>query len=77
MAITPYLLYRDAGAAVDWLVEAFGLRATRDIFKGADGRVSHATLMSLDGYVAGPNGEYDWIEADPRASARYFKAVYA
>jgi uncharacterized glyoxalase superfamily protein PhnB len=44
MAITPYLLYRDAGAAVDWLVEAFGLSATRDIFKGADGRVSHATL---------------------------------
>jgi hypothetical protein len=23
MAITPYLLYRDAGAAVDWLVEAY------------------------------------------------------
>ena len=44
MAITPYLLYRDAGAAVDWLVKAFGLSATRDIFKGADGRVSHASL---------------------------------
>ena len=25
MAITAYLLYRDAGAAVDWLAKAFGL----------------------------------------------------
>jgi uncharacterized glyoxalase superfamily protein PhnB len=44
MAITPYLLYRDAGAAVDWLSKAFGLSTTRDVFKGEDGRVSHATL---------------------------------
>ena len=29
MAITPYLLYRDAGAALDWLAKAFGLRKTR------------------------------------------------
>jgi len=44
MAITPYLLYRDAGAAVDWLVKAFGLSRTSGIMKGEDGRVSHATL---------------------------------
>jgi uncharacterized glyoxalase superfamily protein PhnB len=44
MAITPYLLYRDAGAAVDWLAKAFGLRKTGDVFKGQDGRINHASM---------------------------------
>ena len=44
MAITPYLLYRDAGAAVDWLVTAFGLSKPNEILRGADGRVAHAAL---------------------------------
>ena len=43
MAITPYLLYRDAGAAVDWLAKAFGLRPD-EVTKGADGRVGHASM---------------------------------
>jgi uncharacterized glyoxalase superfamily protein PhnB len=43
MAITPYLLYQDAGAAVDWLAKAFGLRPD-EVMKGADGRVSHASM---------------------------------
>jgi hypothetical protein len=28
-------------------------------------RVRHRVAMSLDGYIAGPNGEFDWIVADP------------
>jgi dihydrofolate reductase len=28
-------------------------------------RVRYAVVMSLDGYIAGPRGEYDWIPADP------------
>ena len=44
MAITPYLLYRDAGAALEWLVEAFGLRRSGDLYKSQDGRVTHASL---------------------------------
>ena len=43
MAITPYLLYQDAGAAVDWLAKAFGLRPD-EVMKGADGRVCHASM---------------------------------
>ena len=43
MAITAYLLYRDAGAAVDWLAKAFGLRP-KEVLKGPDGRVNHAEM---------------------------------
>jgi dihydrofolate reductase len=40
-------------------------------------RIRYSVAMSLDGYIAGPNGEYDWIELDPGAAAPYFKAFYA
>ena len=43
MAITAYLLYRDAGAAVDWLAKAFGLEKDQ-VSTGADGRVNHASM---------------------------------
>lgn len=28
-------------------------------------KVRYAVAMSLDGYIAGPDGEYDWIVVDP------------
>lgn len=28
-------------------------------------RVRYSVAMSLDGYIAGPDGEYDWIVMDP------------
>jgi dihydrofolate reductase len=28
-------------------------------------RIRYAVAASLDGYIAGPNGEYDWIVKDP------------
>jgi PhnB protein len=48
VAITPYLLYEDAGAAVSWLTQAFGVRRLRRPMTGPDGKVAHADLSFGD-----------------------------
>ena len=37
-------------------------------------RIRYQVACSLDGYIAGPNGEYDWIVMDPDID---FKALFA
>lgn len=34
-------------------------------------RVRYSVAMSLDGYIAGPNGEHDWIVMDPEIGAGF------
>jgi uncharacterized glyoxalase superfamily protein PhnB len=56
--VTPYLLYEDATAAVEWLTSAFGFRETNRI--ELDGSVNHAELDVGDGsivYLGHPPGE--------------------
>jgi len=36
--------------------------------------IRYAVSMSLDGYIAGPNGEADWISIDPEVD---FAAIWA
>ncbi|HXY34264.1 MAG TPA: dihydrofolate reductase family protein [Planctomycetaceae bacterium] len=37
-------------------------------------RICYSVAMSLDGYIAGPNGEFDWIDTDPEVD---FAAMFA
>jgi dihydrofolate reductase len=41
--------------------------------KAVQRRVRYQVAVSLDGFIAGPNGEYDWIVMDPAID---FKALY-
>jgi uncharacterized glyoxalase superfamily protein PhnB len=46
--VTPYLLYADVAAALDYLDRVFGCRETLR-FAGDDGRVNHAEMSFPDG----------------------------
>jgi uncharacterized glyoxalase superfamily protein PhnB len=48
--VTPYLLYEDAAAALEFLTEAFGFEETMRI-ETLDGRVAHAEARIGDGEV--------------------------
>jgi dihydrofolate reductase len=39
-------------------------------------QVRYSVAMSLDGYIAGPGGEFDWVVADPAVDfAAFFRKV--
>jgi uncharacterized glyoxalase superfamily protein PhnB len=48
--ITPYLLYEDVGAAIQWLGNAFGF-SERMRLPGPDGKINHAEMELADGLV--------------------------
>jgi dihydrofolate reductase len=39
-------------------------------------KVAYGGAMSLDGYIAGPNGEHDWIVMDPEIDFAAYMARY-
>jgi dihydrofolate reductase len=43
------------------------------ITKPMSRRLRYGVAVSLDGFIAGPNGEYDWIVMDPSID---FAAMY-
>jgi PhnB protein len=57
--VTPYLLYRDADAAVDFLTSAFGFTETVRM-RGEDGKTNHAELELGGGIVmlGSPGSDY-------------------
>ena len=50
MSVSPYLLYNDVDAAIDWLGRAFGLSADTRM-PGPDGKTSHAEMYAGEGLV--------------------------
>ena len=51
MAITPYLLYEDVGAALKWLSQAFGFRKFGATMTNPDGKISHAAMKFGDDLI--------------------------
>jgi PhnB protein len=49
--ITPYLLYRDVGSALNFLKKAFGFSEYGSRFKANDGAVLHAAMQHSDGSI--------------------------
>jgi PhnB protein len=48
--LTPYLLYKDVGKALNWLTKAFGFIEDGERFTGEDGTIQHAAMkISKDG----------------------------
>jgi uncharacterized glyoxalase superfamily protein PhnB len=74
--VIPFLRYQDPTAAVDWLVEAFGLR--RHDITEVDGKVAHAELSWGDATIQlGPGGPQDLLGmASPRDLPAVNAGVY-
>lgn len=51
MAITPYLLYEDVGAALKWLSKAFGFRRFGASTTNLDGKINHAAMKFVDDLI--------------------------
>jgi PhnB protein len=73
--ITPYLLYEDVDAAVDWLVGAFGF-TERVRMKGPDGKANHAEVSHGDGVVMMGNPGPDYQNPKQRGGATQLVYVY-
>ena len=58
--VVPYLLYEDAGEAMDWLIKVFGF-TERTRSRQGDGPVQHGELQLVNGgviMVGSPGGGY-------------------
>lgn len=73
--ITPYLLYEDVGAAVDWLVGTCGF-TERMRMNGPDGKVNHAEVCLGDGVVMMGNPGPGYQNPKSRGGATQLIYVY-
>ena len=73
--ITPYLLYEDLDATLDWLIGAFGF--TEQVrMKGPDGKANHAEVGLGDGVVLMGHPGPDYRNPKRRGGATQMVYVY-
>ncbi len=73
--ITPYLLYEDVDASLDWLVGTFGF-TERVRMKGPDGKANHAEVSLGDGVVMMGHPGPDYQNPRRRGGATQLVYVY-
>jgi PhnB protein len=73
--ITPYLLYEDVDATLDWLTGAFGF-TERVRMKGPDGKTNHAEVSLGDGVVMMGNPGPGYQNPKRRGGATQLVYVY-
>lgn len=76
--VIPTLHYRDAAAAIEFLVEAFGFEK-RNVFE-QDGLIVHAELTFGDGMVMlgnNPDSDYSKLVSDVAEAGKPTAGVYA
>jgi uncharacterized glyoxalase superfamily protein PhnB len=79
-SVIPSLRYRDALAAIDWLMRAFGF-AKKAVYMGPNNTVAHAELTFGNGMVmlgsASNEGEYSKLMVQPdEIGLRETKGIY-
>jgi uncharacterized glyoxalase superfamily protein PhnB len=73
--ITPYLLYEDVDATLDWLVATFGF--TEQVrMRGPDGKANHAEVNLGDGVVMMGHPGPDYQNPGRRGGATQLVYVY-
>jgi PhnB protein len=73
--ITPYLLYENVDATLDWLIAAFGF-TERVRMKGPDGKANHAEVSLGDGVVMMGHPGPDYKNPKRRGGATQLVYVY-
>jgi uncharacterized glyoxalase superfamily protein PhnB len=73
--VYPYLLYEDAGAALDWLARALGAREVER--QERDGGIPHAAvdIQGATVFLGGPGGGYESPKRRGRATALVYLYV--
>ena len=73
--VFPTLRYKDASAALEWLVRAFGFEE-KAVYRGEDGAIQHAELRLGTGMIMFGQHRQGWIGSKPPDSFASPQSIY-